>query len=968
MRLHRHSSFPLCLLIPILLATSLTVIGDEKPSGPDIDDLNRNELNNNVDEPQIDLPEVRNRPNPFRNVSQGVRKESRDPLVRLSQNAVDTTARRLLSTDQHTPWQMMHALLGLRHDFALQHEGQTISGLDWISEGQSFDNEYWFEKTSFGGRAHVYNRPYAFEGHANQFVAILSMCGVALDHEFGTQNGSITMRSMIEHAKMSLDTKKDEPTWTLWALSRYLPPNARWRNAEGEMWSIERLVQDQTARPMKGAPCGGTHSLFALAHARNVYQQQGKPLRGVWLQAEYKIRKYINTARQLQNSNGTLSSNYFRGREYNPDFNKRMASAGHVLEFLMIALPQRELSALWVRRAIEATAQDLMNNRKAYVKCSPLYHSVNALNIYLDRVNPRSRSNIAAANKQPRTAMATPKTLREPSGELKGVPAIGIAQSRELPTIDATEGEGVATISPKAIESKTAEVQLPEPIADEAAKPRVAEKGDQIVDVPVLAKKSMQGAINRDKEKWASTPPDRQSPITVPESKVNVAIIETTEKATQNEGSAEVESVETATDTDKSDVVEQRQGASTTRIAPLITPGAESDKTVETPQVPVEKTLVTDEEADKDEAKADKAGTVDAETDKADAVDAKTEEADAVDAETDKAAAIEAKTDEAAAVDAETGKAAAVDAKTDKADAVDAETGKAYVDDAETDKADAAESSEAEQATDESASETLPIDDDAADVEASKPGETTATAGVPVKSVSTSRVLDVPATTETSVTVSSTQNRATVRQDINSEFLSTDLNPSEWVQRFESQTREVASERAAIVAAIGVRYGQWIADVGAGTGLFLRPLSYTVGRRGRVFAVDISPRLVEHLERRVAEERISNVQVVRNDGHSLGLAGRRIHKALLCDTYHHFEHPQEMLASIFESLQPGGELILVDFERVPGKSREWVLQLVRADKQTFRSEIEAAGFQYVEEISIPGFSEHYFLRFRRPRK
>ena len=345
------------------------------------------------------------------------------------------------------------------------------------------------------------------------------MCGIDLDMEFGTADGSITMRGMIEHAKMSMDLEKDEPTWTLWALSRYLPPNARWRDAKGDVWSIERLVQEQTEKPMLGAPCGGTHSLFALAHARNVYLRQGRPLRGVWLQAEYKIRQHINTARMQQNSNGTLSSNFFRGKEYNPDFNKRMASAGHLLEFLMIALPQRELKARWVRRAIEATAKDLLNNRKAYVKCSPLYHSVNALNIYLDRVNPRSAP-VPTPDPAPKTALLAPGRLKEPSGELRGVPAIGIAQSRELPRAADEDKQRVAAQTPPKTGNNVATATPMPTDPPKTATPKA----------PALAESSLKAAIQKDLETWAATPNARRTVIVVPEEKVNVE--------TQNEPTA----------------------------------------------------------------------------------------------------------------------------------------------------------------------------------------------------------------------------------------------------------------------------------------------------------------------------------------------------------------------------------------------------------------------------------------------
>lgn len=402
-------------------------------AGSTADDHFPNELNSDVDEPKVQLHDgiVRTA---FQ-VSSLASVQTNDSLVRLCLETRESQRRRLLTTEEHTPWQIMHGLLALRRDFVIRSNGKPISGLNWVSEGPTFRDEFWFEKTKHGGRAHPYSVPYAFEGHCNQFLAILSMSGLPLEHQFHTADGPITMRDMLRHAQQTVRTEnpKEELTWTLWALSRYLPPDAQWKNEKGELWSIEKLVELETEKSLQvPLPCGGTHNLFALAHARNVYLRTGKPLRGVWLKSENKLRKYIQTARIQQNANGTLSSNFFRGKEYKKDFDKRMASAGHILEFLMIALPQEELSEPWVRRAIEATCRDLMDNRHEYVSCSPLYHTVNALSIYIDRVVPAaapknlaetepkaraiSRSQqIASANKPARVpsdtiAMVTPET------------------------------------------------------------------------------------------------------------------------------------------------------------------------------------------------------------------------------------------------------------------------------------------------------------------------------------------------------------------------------------------------------------------------------------------------------------------------------------------------------------------------------------------------------------------------------
>ena len=363
------------------------------------------------DEPQIILLESPNKV-PIRPAS-GAVLESNDPLVKLVYETREITRQRLLNTTDHTPWQMMHGLLGLRQDFLINHNGQTINGLEWMQTGPMFKNEPWFQKTSHGGRAHPFNHPYWFEGHINQSLAILAMCNLPLDTQFGTPQGPITMRDMLKNAQMTANAR-EEVTWTLWALATYLPSDAEWINEKGERWSIERLVLLETGKQVGGptSPCGGTHGLFALARARNVYMKTGKPLRGVWAQADQKIQKYIRTIQSQLNKDGSLSSNFFRGRDYKQDFDKRMASNGHLLEFLMVALPMERLQEPWVRKAIEATANDLKNNRKAHVSCSPLYHATDALTIYLERVLPQQQ----AVAQQPQNTKAISNSQPLPSG------------------------------------------------------------------------------------------------------------------------------------------------------------------------------------------------------------------------------------------------------------------------------------------------------------------------------------------------------------------------------------------------------------------------------------------------------------------------------------------------------------------------------------------------------------------------
>jgi SAM-dependent methyltransferase len=207
---------------------------------------------------------------------------------------------------------------------------------------------------------------------------------------------------------------------------------------------------------------------------------------------------------------------------------------------------------------------------------------------------------------------------------------------------------------------------------------------------------------------------------------------------------------------------------------------------------------------------------------------------------------------------------------------------------------------------------------------------------------------------------------ASVRPGVNESFLAEDLDVEHFVEIFEGESREVFAQRERIVEALAVSSGMTVADIGAGTGLFLPAFDRGVDSEGRVYAVEISPRFLAHLRERAKREGLSRVEVVEGLEDSVALPAASVDLAFVCDTYHHFEYPRSTLQSLYTAIRPGGSLVILDFERIPGKSGEWVLKHVRAGKETFRREIETAGFRFEGEIAVEGLKENYVLRFRRP--
>ncbi len=200
-----------------------------------------------------------------------------------------------------------------------------------------------------------------------------------------------------------------------------------------------------------------------------------------------------------------------------------------------------------------------------------------------------------------------------------------------------------------------------------------------------------------------------------------------------------------------------------------------------------------------------------------------------------------------------------------------------------------------------------------------------------------------------------------LKPGINKNFQNPD--PDKYIERFEIESREVYHNREAIVEAMSLSEGMDVADIGAGTGFFSRMIANKVGPDGSVFAGDIAKNFLAHIEQTARDEGINNITTVLGGEKSTNLAPNSIDLAYICDTYHHFEYPVFMLESIHGALRPGGRLIIVDFERVEGTTKEWILGHVRCGKGTVTDEVKDAGFDLLKEVSF--MEEQYYLIFQK---
>jgi ubiquinone/menaquinone biosynthesis C-methylase UbiE len=149
-----------------------------------------------------------------------------------------------------------------------------------------------------------------------------------------------------------------------------------------------------------------------------------------------------------------------------------------------------------------------------------------------------------------------------------------------------------------------------------------------------------------------------------------------------------------------------------------------------------------------------------------------------------------------------------------------------------------------------------------------------------------------------------------------------------------------------IVAALDVKPGSTVADIGTGVGFMLPYLEEAVGPGGRIYAEDIRQDFLDKAEARARSGKWSNVTFVLGDDRDPHLPEGQLDLAFTLEVYHHFDYPAEMLAHISRALKPDGRLVIADFykNRRGGQGKD-MSGHIRIDKNDVIQEVESNGYR-----------------------
>jgi len=176
-----------------------------------------------------------------------------------------------------------------------------------------------------------------------------------------------------------------------------------------------------------------------------------------------------------------------------------------------------------------------------------------------------------------------------------------------------------------------------------------------------------------------------------------------------------------------------------------------------------------------------------------------------------------------------------------------------------------------------------------------------------------------------------------------------------WLDRPE---REEEERPEVVIDALGLRVGEVVADLGAGSGYFTFRIAPKVGRTGRVLAVEIQDEMLATIRRRAAALKVTNVEEIKGSETDPKLPARSVDLVLMVDVYHELVYPFEVMTKVREALKPGGWVVFVEYRKEDPKIP--IKEVHKMSVDQLKKEMKAAGLTPVRTVeTLP--SQHIVI-------
>jgi predicted methyltransferase len=156
-----------------------------------------------------------------------------------------------------------------------------------------------------------------------------------------------------------------------------------------------------------------------------------------------------------------------------------------------------------------------------------------------------------------------------------------------------------------------------------------------------------------------------------------------------------------------------------------------------------------------------------------------------------------------------------------------------------------------------------------------------------------------------------------------------------------------------VIAALEIREGDRVAEIGAGSGYWVPWLSRAVGPTGRVYAEDVDAEPLEQLKALIEREGIDNVEIVLGKYADPLLPDGEIDLVITSLTYHHIEERSAFFTLLHEDLSDRGRVAHLDDRHDMGVPFVWLQTKGHwSDPEAIRTEMAEAGYERVADFDF----------------
>jgi 2-polyprenyl-3-methyl-5-hydroxy-6-metoxy-1,4-benzoquinol methylase len=172
----------------------------------------------------------------------------------------------------------------------------------------------------------------------------------------------------------------------------------------------------------------------------------------------------------------------------------------------------------------------------------------------------------------------------------------------------------------------------------------------------------------------------------------------------------------------------------------------------------------------------------------------------------------------------------------------------------------------------------------------------------------------------------------------------------DWISTLESPQRIAGQKVDEVLAKLALRPGMVVADIGAGSGLFTRPLAKAAAPSGTVYAVDIQKDLLDYINQRDAQEHIQNVKTVLGEFSDPKLPAHDVDLALINDVLHHIENRAAYLKALGTYMKSSGRIAIIEMNKDDPNTPHRKQPELLVSKQEIDQWMSDAGFKQVQEF------------------